>query len=296
MLGIIIVNYKSEKLTASFVKNEISKVSTPNKIVIVNNSCSSEDKVFFHKELNAIDVEETMTEINSDIFLITPTKNLGFAKANNMGAAFLNTHFNIDYLLFTNNDIVLSDKNVVEHLISIAETDKIIGGIGPGVIGKDGRFQSPHQRISFYRYFGWYLLMPLRRKKSLPEKHTSDKTKRNFQTAHYCYWVSGCFMIVKKESFFAAGMFDSKTFLYSEEKILAERFLNIGKRFYFEPQKEVIHSQGAITEKHFKTLDINEMIFRNDCYYYKAYRNVPGILIWILRVIRRFRLKNQYES
>jgi len=296
LLGIIIVNYKSEKETVNYINTELSKITSPNKIVIVNNSSSIESNRFFIKELRTFPAKNNNIDKKFNIFLLSPNENLGFAKANNLGATFLMNHFNIEYLLFTNSDIVFSDNDVVESLISKAVTDDKIGGIGPRVAGKNDIFQSPHEEISFYRYFGWYLLKPLKGNVSLLRKNTSEKTQRNFQTAHYCYWVSGCFMIVKAEVFFNAGMFDSKTFLYSEEKILAERFLRIGKKFYFEPHTGVIHKQGATTSKHLKELEIKEMIFKNDCYYYKTYRGIPDYLIWTLRLIRKFRQKIKREN
>ena len=100
-------------------------------------------------------------------------------------------------------------------------------------------------------------------------------------------------MIVKAEVFFNAGLFDSQTFLYCEEKILAERFLKIGKKFYFDPHTGIIHKQGATINRHFEEKITKEMIFKNDCYYYKKYKSTPDFLIWILRLIRKFKQKKE---
>lgn len=45
--------------------------------------------------------------------------NLVYAKGNNLGANFLLRHFDIDYFLFTNNDLRIVDVDVVEKLIDL---------------------------------------------------------------------------------------------------------------------------------------------------------------------------------
>ena len=59
----------------------------------------------------------------------------------------------------------------------------------------------------------------------------------------------GSFLLVKAFDFYNCGMFDSHTFLYAEEPILAERMAAIGKRVYYYPDSEVIHEHGVTTSK-----------------------------------------------
>lgn len=285
MLGIVLINYKSEKEVISFLENEISKIKYPYKIVIVNNSSSNKDDDFLTKNL----ANNSLFKFNESVFLLNADSNLGYAKANNLGAEFLIRKFKVKYLLFSNNDIQINKGTDINLLISRLKSSKQIGGIGPRVIGKDDNDQSPHQYISFYRYFGWILFKPLKGKVPIIQKDYKTQ-KVPEQTARTCYWVSGCFMILKAEEFVLAGKFDPFTFLYCEEKILAERFLKIGLHFIYEPSTIVYHHQDdsyTINRKR----EIADLIFKNDCYYYKTYRNVPGLMIWFLSSIRKIRKK-----
>ena len=44
MIGIVVINYRSEEKTIGFVKNELSKISSPNAVVIVDNGSTSQSK------------------------------------------------------------------------------------------------------------------------------------------------------------------------------------------------------------------------------------------------------------
>jgi GT2 family glycosyltransferase len=175
--------------------------------------------------------------------------------------------------------------------LSKIKSDATIAGIGPRVVGTDGIDQSPHQRISFFRYSAWVLFKSLRNKYSLLRLNTDKQQQQSHQTAHYCYWVSGCFLLVRANYFIKAGKFDPETFLYSEEKILAERFRKIGKKFFFDPSVKIIHLSGEITNNHLLHSDKRDLLFNNDCYYYRKYRGVHPIFIKSLKLARGLRKK-----
>ena len=51
------------------------------------------------------------------VFAINANKNLGFARANNLGAKFLINTFNVTQILFSNTDIEFGDDHVVDQLV-----------------------------------------------------------------------------------------------------------------------------------------------------------------------------------
>jgi GT2 family glycosyltransferase len=287
MLGIVLINYHSENEIIDFLANEIVKITIPFKIVIVNNSFNTK----IDSDLSYRIHKATPFKIDKDIFILNSEYNLGYAKANNRGAVFLMDKFEIQNLLFSNNDIEIVDGKDIENLIKTLSSLDKIGGIGPRVTGKNGIDQSPHQYISFYRYFGWILFRPLKGKLTLIQKGFGDNIKSE-QTPRICYWVSGCFMLVKAKEFVKAGMFDPYTFLYCEEKILAERFLKNGLHFFYEPAAIVHHHQNDSYSNERKR-EIANLIFQNDCYYYKTYRGIPGFLIWMIRFVRKISKKRE---
>ena len=115
MISVIIVNYKNEKLTVSYVKNEISKMSGIHSVIIVNNQATPESDDYLRSSLNAEVVYDinTVVPLNSFIYIIHNDENVGFAQGNNKGAEFVVKKFpQVHFFLFTNNDIVVNPEQL----------------------------------------------------------------------------------------------------------------------------------------------------------------------------------------
>ena len=145
--------------------------------------------------------------------------------------------------------------------------------------------QSPHHEIKFIRYFLWHTFPFLKGKFKFLQKSEKPNNLTSIVKDDYCYWVSGCFMLMKADDFFKANKFDDYTFLYGEEKILAERLLKINKRNYFYPQVEIIHEHGKTTTNHLQSKKINLMVANSNYYYYQKYKRISPIFIKILKVL-----------
>ena len=281
-IGIILINYNSELEILKFIKNELSHVNYENKIVIVNNSNSVESKKTL---VDSLEKEGLIDLLDTSIFIITKNENLGYAKANNFGALFLREKFNPDYILFSNSDITFKDKNVVDVLIQKLKTlADDVAVIGPRVVGLDGKDQSPHPKIPFKIFFAWRLFPFLRGKFKFLKKNDVNPKKSEPEEA-YCYWVSGCFMLVKSKAFFEVNMFDDHTFLYGEESILAERLKTVNKFMYIFPKVEIIHFEGGTTKKSESSDKLNQFLHSSSYYYYVNYLGVPKYFITILRAL-----------
>ena len=75
MLGIVIVNYRSDSLTEKFVREEVPKVNCPHTVVVVDNGATDEEADALSKRLGGIRV--------------IASENKGFAVGNNIGAKWL---------------------------------------------------------------------------------------------------------------------------------------------------------------------------------------------------------------
>lgn len=277
MLGIIIVNYKTIERTAQYVREEIVKIKTPHKVVIVNNACTEEHNKTLSRACGAYWVPQS-GEIDPDagLFVLGAKENLGYARGNNLGVEFLRAHFDVDYLLFSNNDIVLKDEDVVERLIEKLEENNDIGLIGPSIINLDGKHTNPYIRPSIWRHLIVpNLFMPLliltrqRNRMSIVDRSIGDG---------YCYRLGGCFMMTRTDLFDKAGMFDPATFLYCEEPILSERYLNIGMKSYYLGAVAVIHDHGFTAKQTHQVAQIRKMDFDSQLYYFRKYRGISGLV------------------
>jgi len=274
MLAVIIVSYKSDAQTIDFVQKQCSKISTPNIIIIVNNGASLESSNFLCEKLDALLILGKEQQADKHYrYIIHNTENVGFAKGNNIGAEFAYKKFNIEYILFTNNDIVFLETNVVEKLISrISEIPKA-GLIGPKVIGLDQKLQSPEPFVSFWDYYANRVWLGKKSYKCKIQKYIDDAIEG------FHYKIMGSFFIIKKDCFIECGGFDDCTFLYFEEVILSERLKAIGKGCYFYPMVSVLHEHGKTIKKYNSEYRMSIINLKSGQYYYKKYINTNRFVI-----------------
>lgn len=269
MLGVVIVNYLSDSLTAQFVREEVSKISLPHVTVIVNNG--------------ATEASSKALEAETGVKVLT-CPNDGFAIGNNVGIKYLTENYLIDYFLFTNNDIHLETPGVVESLVKKMEDNPEIGIIGPQIIGPDGRRQSPEPYISLWdKYIFVYLSTPFMSKTGKSKRFFLDYAAEAGEGFHYK--LMGSFFMCRQKDIQAIGGFDPGTFLYAEETILTERMAVIGKKSYFDPSVTVIHQHGATISAHMDRYAMSVQRFRSDAYYYRKYKGYSFFSIKLAELI-----------
>ena len=277
MIATIIVEYRNEALTTDYVRHELSKLDVDQTIVIVNNASTEDSCSTLKKELDACIVGADFSHFVADcrVYVIAVKENLGFAKANNLGVDFIRTYFpEIEYVLFTNNDIKIVDPQVVSTLISKYHAIDGIGMIGPNVLYTDGKRQTPMPKTYLWRNMWETLCSPLL---SLVKKASVDYCDQAQEGFHYTF--AECFFITRLKDYVACGMMDPHTFLYAEGCILSERMRQIGLGYYFVPEVTVIHECGATTRQHLSSSKFM-MIIESYAYYYKAYRGYSAFSVW----------------
>ena len=281
MLAIIIVNFKNEDKTISYIQNEIVKVDVPNIVVIVNNSATSEsDNTLTTGLQSELVIDITKNPAKNSRFVVSHPENLGYAKGNNLGVEFAIKHFDITHILITNNDIRFISNNVVKSLINKLDSLNNIAIIGPKVIGLDGKNQSPEPYVPFWnRYIWMYWITPFLPSNKKVKLFKLDYSQLATEGVHYK--VMGSFFIIKKSDFVSCGMMDTNTFLYGEEVILSERLNAIGKKVYYFPDVTVLHEHGQTISNHLdaKRRKLNQ--FLSESYYYSTYRKVSNLSILI---------------
>ncbi|MGE4285575.1 MAG: hypothetical protein AB7F23_03080 [Phycisphaerae bacterium] len=275
MLGIVIVNYKTNERLIKYINEELPKVSYPNKIVIVNNSATEESDQEIIAGCGAVLVDDRENiDKNAKIYLLSEQENHGYARGNNIGAKFLLQHFDVKYFCFSNCDLVYKDDDIVDRLIETIAGNTDIGLIGPDVRGANGKHQSPRLIKSVWmrnvipRLF--YPLIPKEAKRKF-----FTLTARNPVTGD-CAYIAGCVFVISREAFIESQMFDENTFLYAEEPILAARIKLAGYRVYFLGEVTVYHDDHAeksdygLIQRH-----------KGNRYYLKKYQNLNSFELFM---------------
>ena len=269
MIGIVIVSYRSDDRTVAFVQGQLSRLSEPHRIVVVDNGATEEEAAALAGRIPEA--------------VVIPAENRGFAAGNNLGVQYLEEKVHPDYILFTNNDIEFTEDGVIETLVRTAEAHPEAGAFGPAVVGLDGKRQGPEPYQGLWKRFVWmYLSTPFLSKSAKRRLFDLDYPEMAGEGPHYK--LSGSFLLVRTADFLQAGGFDEKTFLYAEENILSERYARIGKVFYFVPSVSVLHRHGETIGARYDARRRSLLQFDSMGYYYSAYKSYPR---WSVALARK---------
>lgn len=271
MLATIIVNFKSEKRTIKFVLEELIKCTLPQVVVIVNNGATKESSQQLANALQAEIVysDLNISETNTKHFIIHNEINSGFAIGNNLGFDLAVKYFDIDYVLFTNNDIVFIDENVIELLIKKYKTLHHIGMIGPKIVGSTGDLQTPYIFTPF-----WEEMVMLRIRRMFRLKKSIYILDREQAKEGFYYRLMGSFFLMDVHSFSDCGKMDSNTFLYGEEVILSERLKTINRKCFYYPNVSVLHEHGQTIRTYLQNNQSGKYLLDSMFYYFSTYYHV----------------------
>jgi len=286
ILGIVLVVYKSAEDTVPFVRQELPKLASPYRAVVVDLA----SPIAVTRDLAAacggvlLAPDAPPDAGAGPLFVLHSAENLGYARGNNLGARFLLDHFpSLRWLLFSNTDVELLTPGLDAGLIQALEQHPDAACVGPRVLSPDGSEQLPFDRPVPPTAVMWrnaaFPFQPRGRVWDLPYK-----VRPGTDAGQYCYWVSGCFFLCRRDDVVAVGMFDEATFLYGEEAILSERLLRRGKRFYYEPALAVRHHCGKTVCRYLQIPQLARIEATSALHYYRVYRglSLPGVLCFRL--------------
>ncbi len=241
-LSIIIVTYKSEDiifdcLDSIFKFNDIGDCL---ETIIVDNSSDSNGMF-----------KSIKSSYSEDIKLIKNTRNDGYGKGNNIGAAASKS----PYLLFFNPDARLIFP-IFKFVIHLFENNKNVSMVGPKEVDE----YLKNATSFYYRMEYQNILRTLLLQKIF--------NRMDFFNQSQMYINGACFF-VRKESFLKAGSFDEKIFLYSEEPDLITRIEKTTKdsKCLYIPQLRVIH----LKKKNFSSFEMLKIAVDSAVYYLKKH-------------------------
>lgn len=273
----IILNYNTFQETKECILSIENKIDTQDyKIVIVDNRS---------KDDSADQIETFITQREKAI-LLRNSKNLGFAKGNNVGIEFANKNFEPQYMVVLNSDTELIQNNFVAALDTEYNRSSF-ALLGPLILTADGRCDnSPHfpptvasveaelktfekeEKIiqrGLYRPYCWSrALRQLMQKKVLKR---CAPVHRNMEFHEYQKQVvlQGCFLVFSRKAFEFIRGFDERTFLYYEEPILYLSLMKYELTTVFDPEIVIYHKDGRAT-KTVTNKTKGQLLFINKCY------------------------------
>jgi GT2 family glycosyltransferase len=276
-ISAIIVNYNAGPVLNEAVSLLLNSASVSKLIIVDNGSMDYSMEKIKH-----------LADSQSRLICIRNSKNLGFAKACNIGIA---ADGECDYLLFLNPDCLVY-KNALEKMLSCLESSPGAGMAGPLLLNPDGTEQAGGRRSiptpwrSFVRAFGLSKFAKrypgifsdfLLHKQPLPESPIEIEA------------ISGSCMLVRREALMDVGFLDAGYFLHCEDLDLCMRFRRKDWKIMFVPDAHVIHYKGVCSKTRpiFVEWHKHKGMIR---FYSKFFRHrYPGLLLWIITAAVWFR-------
>lgn len=217
---------------------------------------------------------------NELVTVLLNQKNEGFARGNNIGYSFAKTHYNPDFIIVMNNDVLIDQKDFLERIETLYKKNNY-AVLGPDIFNpKKNTHQNPISKeipsvqsletsISKKKQ---YLQHPaffyLRRSlgiflKNLIKRKTSDNN-RNYTTFQEDVVLHGaCYIFSPQFISRRDHCFCPDTFLYMEEYILYYECKKDGLKMLYSPEVKVTHLEDVSTNAVTKT-GLNKFKMQNE--------------------------------
>ena len=185
--------------------------------------------------------------------LIANTANLGFAKANNLALARLDSQSPAaaasDLLLLLNPDTVVQ-QDTFARCADFMRSHPDCGALGVKMVDGNGRFLKeskrgfPSPQAAFFKMSGLIRLFPHNRRiAQYYMGHLAD------DETHEVDVLCGAFLLFRHSVYRQVGGLDESYFMYGEDIDFSWRIRLAGYKNYYLPETRIIHYKGESTKK-----------------------------------------------
>ena len=236
-VSIIYVNYNSTNLIINSIESVIELTKDISyEIIVVDNDSAQDEK----NRLKQYCSDKNISVIESDT-------NLGFGKANNLGAQSACG----EYLFFLNPDTYLIN-NAVKELFQFAKEHNITTCGG-------NLYSATLQPIHSY----WTLMPSVKAELSallsdLPLKilHKNSHEHNHGNRAKEVAFITGADLMILRSLFNQVQGFDKDFFMYFEETDLQYRAKKLGHKIYNLPSAKIVHLESQTLSSQTKKLQL----------------------------------------
>lgn len=245
-LSIIIVSFN----TKDFLEKCINSVEKNAKgieyeIIVVDNGSEDESREYL-KKLQS-----------SSVKVIFSKANLGFANGNNQGTKVSCGK----YVLYLNSDTLILD-NVLSEMVNWMDKNQKVGAASCMLKGKYGSLQGTGGYFpTLTRVFSWMTIQDIPGVDFLIKPFHPFHGKSFFGKGESFYlkkkeldWVTGAFLLARKEVIDEVEGWDEEYFMYMEEVDLCYRIKKAGWEVWYLPRWGIIHYGGKSSTSEFPLL------------------------------------------
>ncbi len=246
-LSIIIVSFNTKDFLEKCIKSvEKNTKGIKYEIIVVDNG-SKDGSQEAIKKLPTI----------PNLRLIENRTNLGFANGNNQGTKVAGGK----YVLYLNSDTLILD-NTLSEMVNWMDKNQKVGAASCMLKGKDGSLQGTGGYFpTLIRVFSWMTIQDIPGVDFLIKPFHPFHGKSFFGKGESFYlrekeldWVTGAFLLARKEVIDEVGGWDEEYFMYMEEVDLCYRIKKAGWEVWYLPGWSIIHYGGKSSTSEFPLL------------------------------------------
>ncbi|OGH14275.1 MAG: hypothetical protein A2687_01465 [Candidatus Levybacteria bacterium RIFCSPHIGHO2_01_FULL_38_26] len=234
---ISIINFNNSASTIECL-NSLEKMISKNfktTVVIIDNASKEKFKV-----------QNSKFKVHEEK-IIRNEENLGFSGGHNVAIREA-MNLEADYVLILNNDTIV-DKMLVEELLHTAQMDRNIGIVVPKMyFAKGHEFHKDRYKKHDLGKVIWYAGGITDWDNVINYHRGVDEVdKGQYEQIQRADFASGACMLVKREVFEKAGLFDEMYFLYYEDSDFCERVKRSGYSILYSPKAYLWHKNAEST-------------------------------------------------
>lgn len=256
-VSIIIVNYNTKQLLSDCLATVFEKTKDVVFEVIVVDNASTDGS------------EKYIKECYLNVKWINSGDNIGFGRANNLGAKYATGK----YLFLLNSDTLLLN-NAIRLFFDYAEThqQEKIGALGSWLLDKK---EIPNNSFGFFPCAQNEICYLLGKYQIPTQKDTT--TEKNVD------YIIGADLFIEKRLFDEMDGFDKNIFMYYEETDLQYRIAQRGLLRKIIPGPRIIHLEGGSFENN--GLSLKRFVMAQTSYNYYLRKNFHGLDYYFNRIM-----------
>ena len=267
LLAIVILNYNTPGLTSELVSWFVRHYPSYPLIVVDN---ASPDNSY-------IKLKDMLSQYSNVVILENDT-NCGYACGNNLGVKYAIQKFNPRYVMIVNPDVRLPD-GFIENMIRYLEQDSQLAMVtGIMILNGTVDFSSIAWKLP-KRFDDVFLNSILLKLLYNPCKYSKLTNHSNvLPNVFYVDVIPGSCFIIRSDVFKEVGYFDEGTFLYAEERILANKVKRLGFKVGLSISDYYFHNHSSNNTSLKRGLFHLYHLYRSRLYYNIHYNSPWGYL------------------
>ena len=223
-VSIVIVSYNSRVELDACLRALRDGVGIAHEIVVVDNASVDGTPALVRQQWPTVRLIET-------------GKNLGFARANNVGIRETSG----ELVLLLNPDTIVTAR-AIETLVSTLEAAPDVAVIGPRIVDGEGRAELSFGPMISPLAELWQKILVIGNDRGVPI--IRSWVDRITCRARRVDWVSGACLLARRADLELVGLLDERYFLYIEDVDLCAAIRARGRAVLFTPDAQIVHLRG----------------------------------------------------